>query len=184
MAVGHVPRSARHAEWLREHWRPYGQGLSERGRRAGGALLDRPELAQCLYYGLTGIWPWVHMPSFLWVTGPKTDLWLVQTVGALIVAVAVALGVAAWRRERTASVVCLAVGSAAALLFVDVYFVAQRVIPPVYLLDAAAEVGIIALWVAHWRAQAATPAQPAEQLPVAHLATPPQADGAATTAHR
>jgi hypothetical protein len=35
------------------------------------------------------------MPSFLAVTGPKTDLWFVQTVGALIAVVGAALLLAA-----------------------------------------------------------------------------------------
>ena len=175
MAVGHVPRSTRHADWLREHWRPYGQGLAEQGRRLKGVLLAHPALPQCVYYALTGLWPWAHLPSFLWVTGPKTDLWLAQTVGLLVIVVAVARGVAAWRRERTWSVVCLALGSAAALLFVDVYFVALGTTSPVYLLDAAAQAGLIALWVAGWRAPDASQAQQMDQLPVARLANPPEA---------
>ena len=31
--------------------------------------------AQSAYFAATGVWPIVHMPSFLRVTGPKTDLW-------------------------------------------------------------------------------------------------------------
>jgi hypothetical protein len=31
-------------------------------------------LAHGGFYLLTGVWPLVHMPSFLAVTGPKTDL--------------------------------------------------------------------------------------------------------------
>lgn len=33
----------------------------------------------------------VHMPSFLWVTGPKSDLWLVDTVSLLISAIGLRL---------------------------------------------------------------------------------------------
>jgi hypothetical protein len=29
---------------------------------------------QGAYFLVTGVWPLVHMPSFLAVTGPKTDL--------------------------------------------------------------------------------------------------------------
>jgi hypothetical protein len=170
MAVGHAPHSARRAEWMRETWRPYGEKLTNQGRHLKAALLDRPGLAQAPYSILTGLWPWVHLPSFLQVTGPKTDLWLVQTVGLLVTAVGAALAVATWRRERTWSVVILALGSAAALLFVDVYFVARGAISAIYLLDAAAQAGIIALWVAGWRTPDAPPAQ--ERLPVARLATP------------
>lgn len=43
--------------------------------------------AQGLFYVVTGLWPIVHLESFLAVTGPKTDLWLVQTLGALLVGV-------------------------------------------------------------------------------------------------
>jgi hypothetical protein len=31
---------------------------------------------QGTYFLLTGVWPLLHMRSFLTVTGPKTDLWL------------------------------------------------------------------------------------------------------------
>ena len=33
-----------------------------------------------------GAWPLVHMRSFEWVSGPKTDHWLVQTVAGLLIA--------------------------------------------------------------------------------------------------
>ena len=33
---------------------------------------------QGLYFFFTSVWPIVHMSSFLAVTGPKHDLWLVQ----------------------------------------------------------------------------------------------------------
>ena len=39
---------------------------------------------QGVYFALTGIWPLLDLSSFQWVTGPKQDLWLVQTVGAWI----------------------------------------------------------------------------------------------------
>lgn len=41
---------------------------------------------QGTYYLLTGVWPFASMGTFLAVTGPKTDLWLVRTVGALVAA--------------------------------------------------------------------------------------------------
>jgi hypothetical protein len=33
---------------------------------------------------MTGLWPLVSIGTFQQVTGPKTDLWLVKTVGVLI----------------------------------------------------------------------------------------------------
>ena len=110
-------------------------------------LLITVAWAQAVYFGVTGLWPILHIDSFQKVTGPKRDLWLVRTVGALIVVVAVAIGVAAYHRRFTAEMVVLAVGGAAALAAVDVIYVARRVIAPVYLLDAAAEAVLIGGWV-------------------------------------
>ena len=101
---------------------------------------------QAVYFGVTGVWPILHIASFQKVTGRKTDLWLVRTLGALIAVVAVAIGMAAYHRRFTAETIALAVGSAAVLAAVDVVYVARRVIAPVYLLDAAAEAGLIAGW--------------------------------------
>jgi len=106
--------------------------------------------AQAAYFAATGVWPIVHMPSFLAVTGPKRDLWLVKTVGALVAAVALPIGVAAWNKNVTPEIVLLAAGTAATLGAVDVVYVAKRVIPKVYLFDAAAEALLIAGWAAVW----------------------------------
>jgi hypothetical protein len=101
---------------------------------------------QGLYYLSTGIWPLVSMDTFLLVTGPKTDLWLVETVGLLVGAAGLALLVAAWR-GLSPDAVTLAVGAALALTGIDVVYVTRRVIPPVYMLDALAEVVLLAGWV-------------------------------------
>jgi hypothetical protein len=108
---------------------------------------------QAAYFGLTGIWPIVHMPSFLAVTGPKHDLWLVRTVGLLIVAVAIPLAMAAWRGTVVPEVFALAVASSAALTIIDVVYVARGTIRKIYLADAAAEVVLVAAWVLAWGAR-------------------------------
>lgn len=99
-----------------------------------------------LFYLITGIWPLVHMPSFVRVTGPKTDLWLVRTVGALIAVVGVIIGRATLRQRIDADVALLATGSAATLAAIDVIYVTNGRIAPIYLLDAAAEIGLIGAW--------------------------------------
>ena len=110
--------------------------------------------AQAAYFFLTGVWPIVHIRSFMAVTGPKRDLWLVRTVGALIAVVALAIGLAAWRvragGQVPPEVALLAAGAAAALGAVDVIYVARRVIDKVYVLDAAAEAVIVAAWAWAW----------------------------------
>lgn len=105
-------------------------------------------VAQGAYFLLTGIWPILSIRTFEAVTGPKTDDWLVKTVGLLIAVVGAVLILAGARDAVSAEVVVLAVGSALGLAGVDVWYVARRVIPRVYLLDAAAEALLIALWAA------------------------------------
>ena len=105
-------------------------------------------LVQAIYFVITGVWPIVNMRSFLAVTGPKVDLWLVKTVGALVTVIGLSIGLAAWRGSVIPQeIVVLAIGSAAALGAVDVIYVSKRVIPPIYLLDAAAEALLIAAWI-------------------------------------
>jgi hypothetical protein len=117
--------------------------------------VERVALAQGLFYAATGLWPLVHMRSFLWVTGPKTDLWLVKTVGVIVLVVGCVLLLAAGRAAVSPEVALLATGCAAALAGVDFVYVAKRAIGPVYLLDAAAEIGLIAWWAAAIAATAA-----------------------------
>jgi hypothetical protein len=99
----------------------------------------------------------VSIETFQMVTGRKTDHlqspnpteadhWLVMTVGVLITSVALALLVAAWRRSHPAEAAVLAITSALALTAIDVIYVMREVIPPVYLVDAAAEVVLILAW--------------------------------------
>lgn len=114
-----------------------------RRRRRLGKLLAS---SQGVFYVLTGLWPIVHLPSFEWVSGPKRDDWLVKTVGALIAVIGVVLLRAGVASRRQPEAELLAVGSAGALAAVDVIYVAQRRISPIYLLDAAVELAFIAAW--------------------------------------
>ena len=127
--------------------------------------------AQGLYFLATGVWPLVSIDTFQMVTGPKTDHlqspnpteadhWLVMTVGVLITAVALALLAAAWRRRCPPEVVILAVASALGLTAIDVIYVTRQVIAPIYLVDAAFEVALMAAWAAALLAQRRAP-QPA-----------------------
>ena len=103
-------------------------------------------ILQGLGWAITGIWPLVHMPSFIWVTGPKTDLWLVRTVGILITVIGLVLLSAGVRRRVTREIRGLAIGAAAGLIFIDVYYSLTDVISDIYLLDAAVETLLIGLW--------------------------------------
>lgn len=102
---------------------------------------------QGAYFVLTGIWPLLHYPSFEKVTGPKTDVWLVKTVGALVSVIALLLLIAAIRKEVHISSVIVGMGSALTLLIVDIVYVSRKVIRPVYLADAGTEGVLLGIWV-------------------------------------
>jgi hypothetical protein len=103
---------------------------------------------QGFYFLVTGVWPVLDIKSFLKVTGPKKEVWLVKTFGLLISCIAAALIVAAFRKEASYAIVFLGVISALSLMFADVYYVKKGAIPSVYLLDAAMELIFLFLWLA------------------------------------
>lgn len=76
------------------------------------------------------------------MTGPKTDIWLVKTVAALIVCIGLALLLGSLE-SVAASTSVLAMSSAAALASVVIYYAAKRVIRKIYLLDAVVEAMLI-----------------------------------------
>jgi hypothetical protein len=111
-------------------------------------LVRRLATGQAIYFLITGIWPLVDLSGFERVTGPKVDGWLVKTVGSQVGVIGAVLGWAARRERVTPEVEMLAVGSALSLAAIDVVYVARRRIGPIYLLDAAAELGFVAVWMA------------------------------------
>ena len=102
---------------------------------------------QGIYFTLTGIWPFIHLQSFLWVTGPKTDIWLLKTVAALITVIGFSLLVGAFRREINAVTLILALGCSFGLMAIDIYYAINDIIGDIYLLDAVAEAVIITTWI-------------------------------------
>src|ERR671920_827700 len=100
---------------------------------------------QSLYYGVTGIWPILHLRSFEAITGPKIDDWLVHMVGLLAVAIGVVLGAATVRnRVHSLEVVLLAATSAVAFAAIDLRYGLTGRISPVYLADAGVQICLMA----------------------------------------
>lgn len=119
----------------------------ELSTRSGASRWERRlAIAQGSYYVVTGIWPILHMRSFEKVTGPKTDDWLVKTVGAMITVVGGSLLISGLRDGPSDDMKLVAAGSAAALAAVDVTYVVKGRISRIYLLDAAAEVALLIGW--------------------------------------
>lgn len=109
--------------------------------------LARLAIFQGVFYMLTGIWPILHMDSFIAVTGPKVDLWLVRTVGMLIFFIGTGIFTAGIRKQVNISNIIIAAGAAFGLMVVDVTYVWLDVISPIYLLDAVVELILVILWI-------------------------------------
>lgn len=112
--------------------------------------LGRRQLAivQGAYLLITGIWPLVSMKSFLYVTGPKTDLWLVTTVGLLLAVTGSTLISSGLNARRQPEFVWLGMVTAVCLAAIEIYFTIEKVISAVYLLDSVLELLFTFLWIA------------------------------------
>jgi hypothetical protein len=104
-------------------------------------------LVQGIYFFVTGLWPLITINTFQKVTGSKTDLWLVKTVGIILATIGAVLIFAQVNAEINSSIIFLAIGSALSLAIVEFVYVAKRVISAIYLADAIIELVLIAWWV-------------------------------------
>jgi len=107
---------------------------------------NKVALVQGIYFFITGIWPILSMSTFLKITGPKTDLWLVKTVGLILAVIGAVLIYAQMTASINPPVILLAIGSALSLALVEFIYVFKRVISPIYLGDAFAELILTAWW--------------------------------------
>jgi hypothetical protein len=114
-------------------------------------MLPKLALIQGVFYLATGVWPLIDAVSFQVVTGPKTDVWLVRTVGLLVAVIGVVLISAARKRRMTPEILMLAVGSALGLAAIDLRYALSGRISAVYLADAVLEIGLALLWLVGWR---------------------------------
>jgi hypothetical protein len=110
------------------------------------SLLRRTALWQGVYYVVTGAWALLHIRSFIWATGPKTDTWLVKTVGALVCVIGGVLVASARKPEPPEEIAVLGVAAPLALATVETAYVARGRIRPVYTVDAFAQLAIVAVW--------------------------------------
>ena len=100
------------------------------------------------FFLVGGLWAVLSRRSFEAVAGPKVDYWLVRTVGGLLTIVGTVIAVATFRGRLTPDIRWLAMGTSGVLIAIDLVYVAKRRISPVYLLDAATNLMLIAGWYA------------------------------------
>lgn len=106
-------------------------------------LVRKTILFQGYYYLVTGVWPIISMASFMAVTGPKTDIWLVKTLSFQIIAMGIIFCRGSLSTVFNQQTVLLSVLSSSAFIIADVYYVIKGVLDPIYLADALIEVVIL-----------------------------------------
>lgn len=98
------------------------------------------------YIFLTAVWPLVDIETFMDITGPKQDVWLVKTVGALLIPVAVTLYSYLFIDNDTTPAVILGALTATAFIAIDFYYALNEVISDIYMLDGAVEIIFLIAW--------------------------------------
>jgi len=103
-------------------------------------------LLQGGYFLVTGIWPLISIETFMTITGPKQDLWLVKTVGAMLSVMAVCL--LAYLLEGGSRVYVFIIGilSSAVFATVDFFYSIKGVISKIYQVDGVLQVGFLLTW--------------------------------------
>jgi len=94
----------------------------------------------------SGVWPLLHRRSFEAVFGRKDDYWLAATVALLLAGNGTVQLIAPPTPDGVAAARRIGMATAAVLGSVDVVNVARARISPMYLVDAAAEVGWLWAW--------------------------------------
>jgi hypothetical protein len=124
-----------------------GVNMIEASKRYANFFLRNSIRIQGIYYLLSGVWPLLSIGTFQAVTGPKTDLWLVQTVGLLLMVNGLILMLASYGHKIDWSIFTIGVCTALALVGIEVVYVLKGTISVVYLLDAAVEILFIVAWI-------------------------------------
>lgn len=111
-------------------------------------FLKKTILVQALYYTITGLWPLIDIGSFMQITGPKTDIWLVKMVGLLSTVIGLTLLLHYFNKKKPVPEAgVLGVGGALSFAFIDVYYALTDVISNVYMADAAVQVVFVLMWI-------------------------------------
>lgn len=102
---------------------------------------------QATYILLTAVWPLIDIKSFMDVTGYKTDIWLVKTVGALLIPIAACLYSHLFIETNHTPALILGAFTAAAFISIDFHYALNDVISDIYLADGLLELLFLAGWI-------------------------------------
>jgi hypothetical protein len=87
------------------------------------------------------------MKSFMVVTGPKTDLWLVKLIGGLTVSISVVIFITGIRNRIHWESLLVILISSLSYLLTDIINASYGIISKIYLCDALLQVIFIVTWI-------------------------------------
>ena len=103
------------------------------------------------YYLATALWGILDIESFMEVSGPKTDIWLVKTVSVVLLSVCICLLSGLLLAEYSLPIFILGSTSAIALAIIDFRYTSDDTIKWVYAIDGVVQVLILISWIIIWR---------------------------------
>jgi hypothetical protein len=99
-----------------------------------------------LYLLITAIWPLIDIESFMRVTGPKTDIWLVKTVAVLLIPVSICILFPLFSRINPILSILVSLLCTAGLAAIDFYYTSTETISNVYRYDGFLQVILFVSW--------------------------------------
>ena len=102
-------------------------------------------LGQGMYVLLTAVWALADIQSFMFITGPKTDVWLVRTVAVLLICISLFFLLSSKKSEEP-RVTLTALVFSFGLAYIDFYYTLNNTIRWVYALDGIVESMFGLLW--------------------------------------
>jgi hypothetical protein len=102
---------------------------------------------QGTYTLITALWALIDIHSFMAVTGPKTDLWLVKTVAVLLIPISVSLILPAFFTSTIWQPLLVGLLSAIGLAIIDFYYSVNNTIDEIYMLDGILQCVFVIAWI-------------------------------------
>jgi hypothetical protein len=98
------------------------------------------------YYFITAAWGLIDIDSFMDVSGPKTDIWLVKTVSAMLLAICAGIFTAILQREINLAVAVMCFALTISFAAIDFYYTLNKTIKWVYAVDGGLQIVFMIGW--------------------------------------
>ena len=102
---------------------------------------------QGIYTLITAVWPLLDIESFMLVTGPKTDIWLVKTVAVVLLPIALLFIVNIYKPSHPLHITVVGLTCSVGLAAIDFYYTANGTISWIYAVDGVLELVFFLCWI-------------------------------------